>query len=88
MKIVIVGAGLMGAQIGADYVAAGHEVTLVTRSQETATESVARALDAVATRASALTRALTSQSRAAAPTSSSSRYPRTLKSRCKPCASP
>jgi 3-hydroxybutyryl-CoA dehydrogenase len=49
MKVTIVGAGLMGAQIGADYLAGGHDVTFLTRSQRSAVDAVARALAAVET---------------------------------------
>lgn len=47
MKVTILGAGLMGAQIGAEYLAGGHEVALVTRSDRSAAEALARASDAV-----------------------------------------
>lgn len=42
-RVAIVGAGLMGAQIGAEYALAGHEVTLFTRSPATAGAALQRA---------------------------------------------
>ena len=41
------GAGLMGAQIGAEYALAGHEVVLVTRSQPSADAALGRAHAAI-----------------------------------------
>lgn len=42
-RVAVVGSGLMGAQIGAEYALGAYEVVLVTRSQETAQRSVERA---------------------------------------------
>jgi len=47
-SVTIVGAGLMGAQIGAEYALGGHTVTLVTRSASSASASRRRAVDALA----------------------------------------
>jgi 3-hydroxyacyl-CoA dehydrogenase len=46
-RVAIVGSGLMGAQIGAEYALGAYEVVLVTRSQETARRSVERAREAL-----------------------------------------
>jgi len=46
-KAAVVGAGLMGAQIGAEYALAGHEVVLVTRSQPSADAALGRAHAAI-----------------------------------------
>jgi len=46
-KVAVVGAGLMGAQIGAEYALAGHEVVLVTRSQPSADAALGRAHAAI-----------------------------------------
>jgi len=46
-RVAIVGAGLMGAQIGAEYALAGHEVVLVTRSQDSAEAALGRARAAI-----------------------------------------
>lgn len=42
-RVAVLGAGLMGAQIGAEYALAGHPVTLLTRSNASANDAVARA---------------------------------------------
>ncbi len=42
-RVTIVGAGLMGAQIGAEYTLGGHTVTLVTSSQASAGQALERA---------------------------------------------
>jgi 3-hydroxybutyryl-CoA dehydrogenase len=44
MRVLVVGAGLMGAQIGCEYALGGHEVALVARGIEGARERVASAL--------------------------------------------
>lgn len=44
MRITIVGAGLMGAQIGCEYALGGHEVMLVARDAEKARTRVAAGL--------------------------------------------
>ena len=44
MRVLIVGAGLMGTQIGCEYALGGHDVTLVARDTERAAERVRRAL--------------------------------------------
>jgi 3-hydroxyacyl-CoA dehydrogenase len=38
VRVLVLGAGLMGAQIGCEYVAGGHEVTFVARDREAAAE--------------------------------------------------
>jgi 3-hydroxybutyryl-CoA dehydrogenase len=43
VRVVVLGAGLMGAQIGCEYVAGGHDVTFVARDQEAAAERVRKA---------------------------------------------
>ena len=43
MKIVVIGAGLMGTQIGVEYALGGHDVTLVARPGDGPPERVARA---------------------------------------------
>jgi 3-hydroxybutyryl-CoA dehydrogenase len=48
MNVVIVGAGLMGAQIGVEYALGGHEVVCVARRPSGVGERVVRALDLVA----------------------------------------
>jgi len=47
MKVTVVGAGLMGAQIGCEYALGGHEVTLVARDAAAAAERFERALELV-----------------------------------------
>lgn len=42
-KVAIAGAGLMGAQIGAEYALAGHDVVLITRSAQSAQAALGRA---------------------------------------------
>jgi 3-hydroxybutyryl-CoA dehydrogenase len=46
-KVAVVGAGLMGAQIGAEYALGGHDVVLVTRSRASADAALARAHAAI-----------------------------------------
>lgn len=46
-RIAIVGAGLMGAQIGAEYALAGHQVTLATRSAASSESARQRAHAAI-----------------------------------------
>jgi 3-hydroxybutyryl-CoA dehydrogenase len=46
-KVAVAGAGLMGAQIGAEYALAGHDVVLITRSPESAKAALGRAHAAV-----------------------------------------
>ncbi len=46
-RVAIVGAGLMGAQIGAEYALAGHDVVLVTRSAASADAALGRAHAAI-----------------------------------------
>lgn len=46
-RVAIVGAGLMGAQIGAEYALAGHEVVLVTRSAASGEKALQRAHAAI-----------------------------------------
>ncbi|MGH2377633.1 MAG: 3-hydroxyacyl-CoA dehydrogenase family protein [Candidatus Limnocylindria bacterium] len=46
-RVAVAGAGLMGAQIGAEYALAGHEVVLVTRSAESGRAALGRAHAAV-----------------------------------------
>jgi 3-hydroxybutyryl-CoA dehydrogenase len=48
VKVVIVGAGLMGAQIGVEYALGGHEVACVARRPTEVGERILRALDLVA----------------------------------------
>jgi 3-hydroxyacyl-CoA dehydrogenase len=43
MRVLIVGAGLMGTQIGCEYALGGHDVTLVARDTERVAERVRRA---------------------------------------------
>jgi 3-hydroxybutyryl-CoA dehydrogenase len=43
VRIAVIGAGLMGSQIGCEYALAGHEVTFVARRPEAAGERVAAA---------------------------------------------
>jgi 3-hydroxybutyryl-CoA dehydrogenase len=47
MRVVVLGAGLMGAEIGAEYLAAGHDVVLVTQSERSAKAAAARAREAL-----------------------------------------
>ena len=47
MRVTVVGAGLMGAQIGCEYALAGHEVALVARDAEAVAERLDRALELV-----------------------------------------
>jgi len=47
MKVTVVGAGLMGTQIGCEYALGGHEVTLVARDAAAAAERFERALELV-----------------------------------------
>src|SRR5438876_10426136 len=47
MKVTIVGAGLMGAQIGCEYALGGHEVTLVARDAAAAKRRVKSGLQLV-----------------------------------------
>lgn len=47
MRVVVVGAGLMGAQIGCEYALGGHVVTLVARDAGAAQERFERALELV-----------------------------------------
>jgi len=47
MRVTVVGAGLMGAQIGCEYALAGHEVALVAREAAAAEERFQRALELV-----------------------------------------
>lgn len=44
MQVLIVGAGLMGAQIGCEYALGGHEVTLLARRTDAVDERVRQAL--------------------------------------------
>lgn len=44
MRVLVVGAGLMGAQIGCEYALGGHDVTLVARRAENARHRVESAL--------------------------------------------
>jgi 3-hydroxybutyryl-CoA dehydrogenase len=44
--VVVVGAGLMGAQIGLEYALAGHPTTLVNRTRESAERAMNRAAEA------------------------------------------
>ncbi len=46
-RVAVVGAGLMGAQIGAEYALGGYGVTLLTRSRGSAEAAVARAAHAL-----------------------------------------
>lgn len=46
-KVAVAGAGLMGAQIGAEYALAGHDVVLITRSPESAKAALGRAHAAI-----------------------------------------
>jgi len=46
-RVTIVGAGLMGAQIGTEYALGGHTVTLVTSSQASAGQALERANSAL-----------------------------------------
>jgi 3-hydroxybutyryl-CoA dehydrogenase len=48
MRVTIVGAGLMGAQIGCEYALGGHEATLVARNLDRARERVEEALSMAA----------------------------------------
>lgn len=45
--VAVVGAGLMGAQIGVEYALGGYDVVLITRSAASAADSVERARDAL-----------------------------------------
>ncbi len=47
MKVAVVGAGLMGAQIGCEYALGGHDVTLLARDAEAALARSHRALSLV-----------------------------------------
>ncbi len=47
MRVLIVGAGLMGAQIGCEYALGGHDVTLVARDTGGVEERVRRAFDLI-----------------------------------------
>lgn len=47
MKVLIVGAGLMGAQIGCEYALGGHRVALLARNPESARSRFARGLETV-----------------------------------------
>src|SRR6266508_864444 len=47
MRVLVVGAGLMGAQIGCEYALGGHEVTALARNPESAEERVEAALETV-----------------------------------------
>jgi 3-hydroxybutyryl-CoA dehydrogenase len=49
MRVVVIGAGLMGAQIGVEYALGGHEITLVARNTNRALERAEAALDLVLT---------------------------------------
>jgi 3-hydroxyacyl-CoA dehydrogenase/SAM-dependent methyltransferase len=49
LKIAIVGAGLMGSQIGCEYALGGHRVTFVARDPATSRDRVARAFTLAAT---------------------------------------
>ncbi|HET8569126.1 MAG TPA: 3-hydroxyacyl-CoA dehydrogenase family protein [Candidatus Limnocylindria bacterium] len=49
MKIAVVGAGLMGAPIGAEYALGGHDVVLVASSAASSAAAVSRAHDAIGT---------------------------------------
>jgi 3-hydroxybutyryl-CoA dehydrogenase len=42
-KVAVAGAGLMGAQIGAEYALAGHDVVLITRSSDSGKAALGRA---------------------------------------------
>lgn len=44
LRILVIGAGLMGSQVGCDYALAGHDVTFCVRSPEAARERVDAAL--------------------------------------------
>ena len=44
MRVVVVGPGLMGAQIGCEYALGGHQVSFVARRPEAARERVDQAL--------------------------------------------
>jgi 3-hydroxybutyryl-CoA dehydrogenase len=43
MQVLVLGAGLMGAQIGVEYLAGGHDVTFVARDREAAAARVGEA---------------------------------------------
>jgi 3-hydroxybutyryl-CoA dehydrogenase len=43
VRVLVLGAGLMGAQIGCEYIAGGHDVTFVARDGEAAAARVAKA---------------------------------------------
>jgi 3-hydroxybutyryl-CoA dehydrogenase len=47
MRVLVVGAGLMGAQIGCEYALGGHEVTALARNPGSAEERVEAALETV-----------------------------------------
>ena len=47
MRVLVVGAGLMGAQIGCEYALGGHEVTALARNPESAEDRVETALETV-----------------------------------------
>ena len=49
MRVVVVGAGLMGAQIGVEYALAGHEVQLVARNEAAAHARAEAALELLET---------------------------------------
>jgi 3-hydroxybutyryl-CoA dehydrogenase len=49
MRVVVVGAGLMGAQIGAEYALGGHDVQLVARDEAAARARVEAALELLET---------------------------------------
>src|SRR5690242_20081042 len=44
MRVLVVGAGLMGAQIGCEYALGGHDVTLTARNPDRIGERVEEAL--------------------------------------------
>lgn len=44
LRVLIIGSGLMGSQIGCEYALAGHEVTFIARRPDEATRRVRRAL--------------------------------------------
>ncbi len=48
-RVAVIGAGLMGAQIGAEYALGGHAVTLWNRTRDSARDALRRARDALRT---------------------------------------
>jgi 3-hydroxybutyryl-CoA dehydrogenase len=45
LDVLVIGAGLMGAQIAVDWAAAGHQVTVIARNREAAAERLAAGVD-------------------------------------------